>query len=132
MTMRVSCLKATFVRTALAALALTAAGCGASRPPAPGGKGDFLIEVTPKAGGNWEISWDGGRAAGVDVVDSTGGHMWFVTSFDEGIDGPLMFGEPLAGPGSVLSEKKPLVKGTKYVVDIGLISGAHATQSFTP
>lgn len=101
-------------------------GCASAKPLGPNGAGEFFVE----SNGN-SISWEGARAAGLEVRSADGENMWSITSFSTGIGSPVFYGQ-LPRDATVLHAPTPLVKGKTYKVSLNLLDNKQASVTFTP
>lgn len=100
---------------------------GTAEVPQPGG-----MEVTVSGGTTPIISWTGGNAKMLSVMDEEGDIMWAIVSMaPSGFAPPVTYGQ--APPGTMqVSPPKPLVAGKTYQVVVQGLTGAFGTKTFTP
>lgn len=101
-------------------------GCASAKPLGPTGAGEFYIGATEQF-----ISWDGARAAGIEVRGPDGELVWFVTSFATGMNSPVLYGK-LPMNATQMRAPSPLEKGKTYKISINLLDTKRASMTYTP
>ena len=113
---------------------LVAVGCGGSGPTglATGGSGAAQITVT--SGVTPNITWTGGAARRISVINAAGGGVfWDIEALNpqQGFTGPVTYGV-VPNATRENSNDAPLTQGTDFRVNVTLVNGSEGTRVFRP